>query len=281
MSPPHQEGVTELANGVQIAWQLDDFTDPWLQPPTVMLLHGIAETSDAFRGWVPHLARHYRVLRVDLRGYGRSSPWQPSATGIPGLAQDVEGLVQAMGLPEAHLVGTKLGAQVALHLAQRQPPWLRSLSLAGVLVSPGKALGQWVESWSQMVDASGVVGWAGSTMPGRMGSSLSPAAMAWWTEFMGSTPAATVKACFAMLPALQEPAHLEQITCPTQVLVAVAPGKAGEFDQRQPVEEVSRWQRRIPNSRLCEIPADSYHIAASHPDACAQAVFSFLKGLSP
>lgn len=275
------KGKSVISRGLEIAWKMDDFTDPWRQAETVLLMHGIAEAGDAFRGWVPHLARNFRVLRPDFRGYGESSAVADDATlDIATFADDIEALVTKLGLTRVHLVGAKLGAQVALHLAQRQPKWLASMSLAGVLISPNGALGQWVDQWIELVDRTGVQGWAKSTMPGRMGPSLSPEAMQWWEDFMGTAPSATVKACFRMLPSLREPAQLEQIICPTQVLVGMQKGQSGQFDQRQPLEDVRRWQSRIPKSSLCEIQADSYHIAASHPDVCARAVSSFIQGLS-
>ncbi|HEY8358105.1 MAG TPA: alpha/beta fold hydrolase, partial [Ramlibacter sp.] len=271
----------QAADGATLAWREDDFTDPWRPRETVLLLHGIGETGEAFRGWVPHLARRCRVVRADFRGYGASSRLPAGAQlSLETLAADTEALVAALGVARVHVVGAKLGAQVALMLAQRKPPWLASLSLAGVLISPGDALGAWVERWCAMVDEGGSRRWAEETMPGRMGGSFPAAAMEWWGSFMAEAPPETVKACLRMLPALREPARLEDIRCPTQVLVAVQPAAPGAFDQRQPVEEVRRWQQRIPGSRLCAVEADSYHIAASHPDACARIVAEFIGGLS-
>ena len=51
----------------------DYFGEAWRSPETVMLVHGVAESSRAWFAWVPHLARHFRLLRPDLRGFGRST----------------------------------------------------------------------------------------------------------------------------------------------------------------------------------------------------------------
>ncbi|OZI34129.1 hypothetical protein CAL29_11280 [Bordetella genomosp. 10] len=269
-----------VAPGVDIAYVVDDYTDGWVAPPVVMLLHGIGESAEAFAGWVPRLARRCRVVRVDLRGYGLSSPVdEHEALTIEALADDIDALAGRLGGP-IHVVGAKLGAQVALALAQRGAPWMASLTLAGVLISPGGALGKWVDEWLGLVDRSGVEGWARATMPGRMGSALTPPAMEWWTRYMGQAPAAAVKACFRMLPRLAEPARLEAIRCPTQVIVAVQPERPGAYDQRQSVDEVRRWQSRIPESVLVELQADSYHIAATHPDACADLTLGFIERIS-
>lgn len=269
-----------VAPGIDIAYVEDDYTDGWVDAPVVMLLHGIAESAEAFTGWVPQLARRCRVIRVDLRGYGLSSPvGEHDPLSIAALSDDIDALAGHIGKP-IHVMGAKLGAQIGLELAQRGVAWMASLTLAGVLISPGGALGKWVDDWIGLVDSSGVEGWARATMPGRMGSSLSPQALEWWTQYMGWAPADTVKACFRMLPRLSEPARLEAIRCPTQVIVAVQPERPGAYDQRQPVAEVQRWQSRIPGSDLVELQADSYHIAATHPDMCAALTLSFIERIS-
>jgi len=282
-SSSHQQLLPRLcvAPGIEIAYRIDDFCDGWSQADTVMMLHGIGETGDAFKAWVPHFARHYRVIRPDLRGFGQSTPvGEHDPLSIAELADDIAAMIDALQFHRVHLVGAKLGAQIGLELAQRRPAWLTSMTLAGVLISPGKAIGQWVEQWISLVDQGGVANWARATMRGRMGNSLSAEAMEWWINHMGSAPASAVKACFRMLPRLTEPANLEEIMCPTLVIVAVEPGRAGQFNQQQPVAEVGRWLSRIPNSKMIELAADSYHVAASHPDQCADIAYAFIASQS-
>lgn len=278
MTAPRWAKQVTVAPGIKLACRIDDFSDPWKSSPTVMMLHGIAESAEAFNGWVPHLARHNRVIRPDLRGYGLSSPvGEHDRLTIAQLADDIDALVKELALDQVHLVGAKLGAQIALELAPRQPAWLASMTLAGVLISPSGALAHWVPQWIDLVDKHGVEGWARSTMPGRMGTALSEQASRWWTIYMGQAPASAVKACFRMLPGLNGPALLEQIRCPTQVIVAVEPDHESSFNQRPSSDEVRRWQTRIPGSTLVELEADSYHVAATHPDACAAITQAFIQ----
>ena len=55
-------------------FQVDDFTDPWTDAETVLMLHGNAESSLAWYAWVPVLARHLKVVRPDTRGIGVDRP---------------------------------------------------------------------------------------------------------------------------------------------------------------------------------------------------------------
>ncbi len=56
-----------LDDTLDMHYELDDYTDPWTTPETILLVHGVADTSRAWFAWVPLLARRFRVLRPDLR----------------------------------------------------------------------------------------------------------------------------------------------------------------------------------------------------------------------
>jgi 3-oxoadipate enol-lactonase len=55
---------------LDLHYLVDDYTDPWRTPGTMLLLHGNAESSAAWYKWVPQLAHRYRVVRPDMRGFG-------------------------------------------------------------------------------------------------------------------------------------------------------------------------------------------------------------------
>ena len=70
----HRNARLQLAPGVELNYRVDDFTDPWREAGTVLLIHGNNESGLAWHGWVPHLARRYKVVRPDMRGFGDSTP---------------------------------------------------------------------------------------------------------------------------------------------------------------------------------------------------------------
>ncbi|MGZ8228324.1 MAG: alpha/beta fold hydrolase, partial [Burkholderiales bacterium] len=57
-----------IGGDFEMHYEIDDFTDPWREPETILMLHGNAESGAMWFGWVPTLARHYRVVRPDMRG---------------------------------------------------------------------------------------------------------------------------------------------------------------------------------------------------------------------
>ena len=66
--------IARVADDLEMHYVVDDYTDPWSDSETVLMLHGSSESGAMWFGWVPHLARHFRVVRPDMRGFGASSP---------------------------------------------------------------------------------------------------------------------------------------------------------------------------------------------------------------
>ena len=56
----------------RLFYQIDDFTDAWTSPDTVLFVHGFTECTEAWRAWVPHFSRRFRMVRIDQRGFGQS-----------------------------------------------------------------------------------------------------------------------------------------------------------------------------------------------------------------
>ena len=282
LSEPLERGrFIEVAPAVRIYCAEDDFTDGWSQPDAILMIHGIAEHGGIWRGWVPHLARHYRVLRPDLRGFGRSSPLPTDRNfTLADWTDDLEAMLGALQHKRVHLIATKLGAQIAFELAQRQLPNVASMTLAGMLPSPSAALGASLGDLLKRIKQNGVEDWARTTMRGRMGSSLSDDAMAWWTALMGEAPLASVLTSMAMLADLHGPRFPERVICPTLFITAGRKPAADQYNQQPDQADMDKLIARVPNARSCSIEADSFHLAATHPDACAALTADFINAVN-
>ena len=115
MSEPWQHRFVE-ANGIR--FHLVEMGEG----PLVVLLHGFPQFWYAWRHQIPALAKRFRVVAPDMRGYGDTSrPPAVSDYRIDVLARDVKELVRALGAERAHVVGHDWGGGVAWATALYHP----------------------------------------------------------------------------------------------------------------------------------------------------------------
>jgi 3-oxoadipate enol-lactonase len=261
--------MLKTAPGIEIHYTVDDFTDPWVPVPTTIMIHGLAESGEAFRAFVPALARRTRLIRMDLRGYGRSPvlpaehPWRFDA-----LVEDVVRLIGALDTPKVHLVGGKIGGTIALAVAARYPALIDRLAVLGTPASLRDMITR-TPAWRKQIATEGVIAWVRATNSGRMGSRMTPAQLEWWAALMGRTAASTLEGFLQMVPNVDVTEEVGRITASTLVVTTTGSGLGS-------VDSVRSWQERITGSRLMVLENDSYHVAASDPDEVAALVRNFL-----
>ncbi len=116
------------ANGIDIA-----YTDTGSGPPLVLLHGALASTGPAWAGspaafvdHLPTLAEHFRVVAPDTRGCGATvHPGGPATLDV--LADDVAGLIAALGLDRPMIAGFSEGGTIATFAALRHPGLARAL----------------------------------------------------------------------------------------------------------------------------------------------------------
>lgn len=137
---PAGEGshVTRDSGALQDRWVIADGTpvfvrvaEPDPSCPLVVHVHGFAISGRYMVPTAELLAAEYRTLVPDLPGFGRS-PRPDRPLTIPGLADRLAGLLDAVGAESATVVGNSLGCAVLSAFAERHPARLDR----AVLVSP-------------------------------------------------------------------------------------------------------------------------------------------------
>lgn len=261
------EALLNRPDGCKLYYVIDDFTDAWRPAPTVLFVHGLAESTEAWRAWVPHFARRYRVVRVDLRGFGRSTPMPAEFEwDIDVLVDDLVALIHHLELDRVHLVGAKSGGSMTLKLAADHPALVQTLTgVTPPVVGPAGAV-----EWREIIPKIGMREWARMTMQGRLGSSVSQAEMDWWIDNIQSkTPVSTMMGYLRWVPGMDIREDVGKITCPTLIINTTG-------SSMRAVDSYKEWQPRIRKSRLVTIQGDAWHAAGAYPDACAEETLRFI-----
>jgi pimeloyl-ACP methyl ester carboxylesterase len=113
----------------------DDIPPNPLPSPPILLLHGWCCSSHDWSLQIPFLLSSYRVLALDHRGHGRSSPsspTNPSSYSLSTLAADVVALLAHLQIPSVVLVAHSMSTIIASMLAAERPALVKAL----VLVHP-------------------------------------------------------------------------------------------------------------------------------------------------
>jgi 3-oxoadipate enol-lactonase len=105
------------------------------EKPALVLVHGFTQTHAVFDRQAEVFAARFEVIRVDLRGHGRSGHLR-GPYGIEEYADDLEATAAARGLDRFVLWGTHTGSAVGLVFALRHPGRLRALLCEGAVL-PG------------------------------------------------------------------------------------------------------------------------------------------------
>ncbi len=254
-------------DGCRIFYTIDDYTDPWRTPETILFVHGLAESGEAWRAWVPHFARDYRMVRLDLRGFGRSTPMHATHEwSMDELLDDIEALIRHLGCTQVHLVGAKSGGSMALAMAAHRPALVKTL----IGVTPPVLPAAGVDDWVRHIESKGVLDWARHTMQGRLGSAATPEEINWWVEnLQGRTPLSTLQGYLRWVPRLDLRADVERITCPTLIITTTGSGLRS-------VDGVKAWVSRVKSARLLVLDGDAWHAAGAYPHRCAEAAMAFL-----
>lgn len=262
--------IARVAADLEMHYVVDDFTDPWRDPETVLLLHGSSESGAMWFGWVPHLARDFRVVRPDMRGFGASTPMpREYPWPLDAVIDDFVSLTRHLGIERFHLIGAKIAATITRRFAARLPDRVSTLTLVGAPPPRRDHPDGTVAAWTAHAEREGVESWARMTMSGRLGSHFPPEGLEWWTKLMGRTPLSTFLGFVSTIPNWNVASDLPRIACPTLVITT-------EGSALGSVEDTRAWQRQIKNSTLLALPGDSFHVAATDPDRCARETHDFI-----
>jgi pimeloyl-ACP methyl ester carboxylesterase len=244
---------------------------PWEpDPPAILFHHGVGINSDVWAEWLPMLADRFRLVRFDMRGFGRSAiPGPGFRWSLELLAEDALAVAEAAGARRFHVVGESLGGTVALFLAIHHPDRLASLTVCSA--SHRGASIQRVREWRDLVAREGMTAWSAMMMARRFAEgAASDALLAWFHREQSKSSADATLDLADMLIATDLTPGLSGIRTPTLLL-------APDSSPFVPLEIVLDAHGRIPRSEVRIFAGVQHGLVASHGAQCARAVREFIE----
>lgn len=265
------EKFWSASDGTRLFYRYDDFTDPWKKAPLVVLLHPGLGSSLRLFGWVPHLARDYRVVRPDIRGHGKSEPGDESGLTHERLARDLTELLDHLGVAQAHVMGSSAGGMIAAQTALRYPARFLSLALYAATAGIPPSRHQ-KGDWLGRVTRDGVRKFLEETAVDRIGNAQ-PEHVRWYIDSAeGVTP--SYLAHFVPLMASED--FTDRLTTLAMPVLMAVP----DPDPMVARSEYERMRLYLPQCTFVTLPGAGHSMTAEIPDRCAEVLKSFLHGLT-
>lgn len=256
-----------LSTGVTLAVRESGWGVP------VVLMHAWAETHRTFDLLRPLLPPGLRVVVPDLRGGGDSDK-PADGYGLDDAARDVVGLLDALTLADAWLVGTSSGGYVAQEVAATAPDRVRGLALLGapcdLRLPTARALLERIAALHPTLtreEASTL----NASVP--LHAAVSDDFLRAQADATATIPRAVLLAGLEGLVSATPPLERAAVPAPTLIL-------AGADDDVLPPEQTRVLARRIPRSRLVTYPDTGHLVLWERPGPVAAELAAFLRDRS-
>ncbi len=251
-------------------YDVHDLTPPWVEnAATIVFHHGVGINADIWIEWLPALARRYRIVRFDTRGFGSSTaPGKGYPWSLDMLVEDVIAVAGAAGVEQFHLVGESLGGTVAMALAAKHPQAVHSLTVCSASHRGGDI--QRVREWREFIGRKGMEAWSDQMMGLRFTEGAVPRSVyRWFDRVQGASSADSVLDLADLLIGTDISSALLEIQAPTLLL-------APDGSPFVPVAIPMEIRERIPNCELQVFAGARHGLACSHARACSRTLLDFL-----
>ena len=248
----------------------------------LLLSHAAFLDSRMFDNIWESLAAEFRVLRYDMRGFGKSSP----VNGPVSRRADLQQLLNHLGITRCHLVGCSHGGEITLDLTLEHPGEVASLTLVAGTPSGFELKGEPPRYMLEMIDAmkSGDIDRANELQiriwldgefrePEQMDPGLRAKALE-----MNRIPVRQgtfFRADTQPVDPLDPPAatRLEEVRCPTLII-------AGLLDHPEVLRAADEMAARIPGARKIVFEGSGHVPSYEQPDQFTRQLLEFLQTLN-
>ena len=256
------------ADGLKLAYAVDDFSDPWRPQETLILIHAAMGSSRRLYKWIPALSRHFRVVRPDMRGHGETEIPGPDQLSVERLARDVIELADHLSCPQFHLAGSSAGAIVAMQTTLDYPH--RVLTLTNFASTPGlKPSNIDMDRWVRHIRAKGLKVMLEETIEERFPNVADQGFLRWFIDESAKTDADLFCRFGPMMKALDLTDRLQEIKCP---MLNVVPG----HDPLGSPAQYEVYKKHVPHCEFVVYEGLPHNITDSVPERCAEDLLEFL-----
>lgn len=258
------------SKGAKIFFKVVDMTAPWVSDPeTIIFNHGIGIDHRMWTKWIPTLMGQYRLVTIDMRGFGSSTiPAADAAWTMDLLVGDIFAVARAVGVDRFHLVGESMGGTICLCSYLQDPQAVRTIT-----VSNGAHIGGTLKNlndWRDVISGKGMPGWSAMMTKHRFYDDvLESEERAWFNKAQEQCSADSCLNALDVLRGVNLTAQLSKISVPVLLL-------HGDSSPFIPASMTAELHAGLSDSEMQIFRHARHGLPLSHGVECSQVLRAFL-----
>jgi pimeloyl-ACP methyl ester carboxylesterase len=253
-----------------IFYVTNDLRPPWVTSGLpVIFNHGIGTNLDIWAEWVPVIAARHPMVRLDMRGFGRSAiPPEHHRWSMDEMVKDLCDVADTTGAGKIHLVGESFGGTIALAAAVARPERVASVTISNATFK-GAGLGQ-IQYWKDQFAEGGAAGWSERMMVNRFVPGVGdPRALAWFAREQATTRPHVALGLGSLLAATDLTEEMKTLDVPISIVLP-------DSSPFIPVQHAAELHHLARHSKLRVVPGVRHGLPFAHAREEAAALLASL-----
>jgi 3-oxoadipate enol-lactonase len=224
---------------------------------------------------VPYLSRFYKIIRPDLRGFGRSAHTTGplDAFTVEACIADLDAILDAVGAEAVHYCGESLGGILGMPFAAERPRRVRTLTLIGSRVRLNQSSQERYrfghESWEAALTTLGARAYSeAKNTADRFAPGTDPGLMEWFAHEQGLSRVESMVAVQRLASVIDTTPYLARIEAP---VLAIYPSNGPITTP----EQEALLKAHVRNLRLVHLPSEYHNLHLTQAAACAEHLLHF------
>ncbi|MFX0167709.1 MAG: alpha/beta fold hydrolase [Candidatus Hodarchaeota archaeon] len=230
----------------------------------LLLIHGLLSDLTSWRYQFDHFAKHYRVIAVDLKGFGKSTKPRKEYR-VHSHADDLIVLLRNLNIAQAHICGLSMGGMVAEVLALKSPQLVKGL----VLADSAAMIADYAVSDRLTLISDHDMNWFADWGTKKILRLATDEAKNHVREMIRRVNKTDYRLAIISTAGFNIANELKKIASPTLII-------QGEKDETVPMWHAEQLKNWIPNTKFVVMKGASHMTPVDNPEEFNQLVLNFL-----
>lgn len=261
-----------LANGLHFEYEIQGK----VESPNLLCLHSLGTSWAVWDGQVAELSQHFRIIRLNLRGHGRSEG-SPPPYSLKLLVEDVIAILDQLNVRKTHVMGISIGGMIAMGIAIHHSSRVDRLIVADARAQMQPEFSAIWDKSIALLESAGMESVINLSLERWFSQSFRESCPAVIEKFRDIGIGTSTDGFIGCARAVQQLDYIDQI----ELIKAQTLFIVGEEDQASTPEMMRLMSHRVSGSELTVIPGAAHLTSIESPNIFATLAMNFLSSKNP